>query len=127
MDNQLKKKKTEAEKNALLLEQLRAKSERIHELEAQFSRIEKQSTSERQTYEKQAHETWLQSRKAERELKDAKAELAALKERLNDCETSLKAALSDNVTLKFKLQQQQVAAAAGYFMQPKVYSPDEAG
>jgi len=112
MDNQLKKKSTEAERNALLLEQLRVKQERIHELESQFGKIERQSTSERQTHEKQAHETWLQMRKIERELKDARAELNTAKERLSESETALKAAQNENQFLKQSLYKFQ----AGYYM-----------
>ena len=81
LDTQLKKKSSEAEKSNHLLDQLRVKQERIQELESQFSRIEKQSTLERQTFEKQAHENWLSARKFEKELKEAKQELSVLKER----------------------------------------------
>lgn len=113
MDNQLKKKSTEADRNSLLLEQLRAKQERIHELEMQFSKVERQSTSERQTHDKQAHETWLQMRKVERELKDARAELSTIKERLAEKESNLKAVQSENQLLKQNLGKMQ---SVGYYI-----------
>jgi DNA repair exonuclease SbcCD ATPase subunit len=116
LDNQLKKKCTESEKITLMLDQVRAKSERIHELEAQFARIERQSTNERQTYEKQAHENWLQARKNERELKDARQELVTVKERLADAEASVKALQSENQLLKQQQQQNLYKFPAGYYM-----------
>jgi DNA repair exonuclease SbcCD ATPase subunit len=79
MDTQLKKKSNEAEKVSHLLEQIKLKQERLHELEGQFARIERQSNQERQTYEKQAHENWLNGRKIDKELKETKAELASMK------------------------------------------------
>lgn len=100
LDNQLKKKNAESEKSTLLLDQMRVKQERIHELEQQFAKIERQSTSERQAHEKQAHETWLQMRKIERELKDVRAELGTAKERLADADANLKAAQNENQMLK---------------------------
>ena len=66
LDMQLKKKTTDAEKVSHLLDQLRVKQERIHELESQFARVEKQSSQERQTFEKQAHENWLNAKKIDK-------------------------------------------------------------
>ena len=86
LDVQLKKKTTDAEKVSHLLDQLRVKQERIHELESQFARIEKQSSQERQTFEKQAHENWLNSKRIDKELKEAKSEVTILKEKLTELE-----------------------------------------
>lgn len=83
MDALLKKKSTDAEKVTHLLDQLRVKQERIQELETNYARIEKQSNQERQTYEKQAHENWLHSKKIEKELKETRAEMEKLKETLS--------------------------------------------
>lgn len=116
LDNQLKRKNTEAEKNSLLMEQMRVKQERIHELEQQFAKIERQSTSERQAHEKQAHETWLQMRKIERELKDVRAELASARERLVDTEAQLKTAQSENQAIKQTIVKYQQTATANYYM-----------
>lgn len=86
------------------MDQLRVKQERIQELEASLSRVEKQSNQERQTFEKQAHENWLNSKKIEKELKETRAELATLKERLSDLDITNKNLQSENNLLK---QQQQ--------------------
>jgi chromosome segregation ATPase len=79
METQLKKKCTEAEKVTHLLEQIKLKQERLQDLESQFARIERQSNQERQTYEKQAHENWLNNRKVDKELKETKVELSSMK------------------------------------------------
>lgn len=113
LDNQLKKKIAEAEKNSAFLDQIRVKQERISELEQQFAKIERQSTSERQSHEKQAHETWLQMRKIERELKDVRAELSTTKDRLADSETNLKAVQNESQLLKQTIAKYQ---ANSYYM-----------
>jgi chromosome segregation ATPase len=84
IDTQLKKKTTESEKVSHLLEQLRAKQERIHEMETLVSRTERQANQERQTFEKQAHESWLASKKIDKQLRDAQAELVVLQNRYVD-------------------------------------------
>lgn len=131
LDNQLKKKNTEAEKHSMLMEQMRVKQERIHELEAQFAKIERQSTSERQVHEKQAHETWLQMRKIERELKDVRAELASARERLVESEAQLKTAQSENQAMKQTIVKYQTATANYYMPSPgsrrSVGDPNEPG
>ncbi len=81
LDTQLKKKTTESEKVSHLLEQLRVKQERIHEMEGLVSRTEKQANQERQTFEKQVHENWLASKKIDKQLRDAQAEIALLQNR----------------------------------------------
>jgi hypothetical protein len=86
LDVQLKKKTTDAEKVSHLLDQLRVKQERIHELESQFARIEKQSSQERQTFEKQAHENWLNAKRIDKELKETRNETNVLKEKLTELE-----------------------------------------
>lgn len=88
LDAQLKKKTTESEKVSHLLEQLRLKQERIHELESQTNRVEKQSNVERQTFEKQIHENWLNSKKLDKQLKEATNEVATLNQRLADLEVT---------------------------------------
>ena len=120
MDAQLKKKSSEAEKITPLLEQIRIKQERVQELEGQFSRIERQSNQERQTYEKQAHENWLTGRKIEKELKETKSELVVLKEKFNEVvaeNNSLKQTLVFNQSHKMAAV---AAAAAGpmFYMSP---------
>ena len=81
LDTQLKKKTTESEKVSHLLEQLRIKQERIQELDAQLNRIEKQSNQERQTFEKQVHDNWLASKRIDKQLRDAQAEVESLQKR----------------------------------------------
>lgn len=100
LDAQLKKKSSDADKIVHLLDQIRVKQERIQELESQYAKIEKQSTQERQTFEKQAHENWLSARKLERELKDTKNELVNLKEKFTELDTGYKSVLSENTALK---------------------------
>lgn len=84
LDSQLKRKSTESDKITHMYDQIRIKQERIQELETQLTRTEKQSNQERQTFEKQAHENWLNARKFEKELKESKIELGTLKERFNE-------------------------------------------
>ena len=87
LDSQLKKKSSDADKVTHFLDQLRVKQERIQELEAQVSRVERQSNQERQNFEKQVHENWINSRKIEKELKEAKVEIANLNERIQDLDS----------------------------------------
>lgn len=117
LDNQLKKKSNEAEKSSLLLDQMRVKQERIQELEQQFGKIERQSNAERQAHEKQAHETWLQMRKIERELKDVRAELASARDRLVESESSLKTAHGENQALKQTLVKLQTTTTTNNYHQ----------
>ena len=100
LNEQLKKKSTEGEKNVILLEKLRVKQERIQELESQLAKIERQTSSERQTNEKQAHETWLQTRKIERELTSAK-------DRLTEIQSNLESVQIENRLLKQNIHQLQ--------------------
>ncbi len=86
LDLQLKKKSSDADKISHFLEQLRIKQERIQELESSLARVERQSNQERQTFDKQTHETWLNARKIEKDLKEARAECASLKDKLNEVE-----------------------------------------
>ncbi|CAF0955412.1 unnamed protein product [Brachionus calyciflorus] len=86
LDMQLKKKTTDADKVSHYMEQLRVKQERIQELETNLSRVEKQSNQERQTFEKQSHENWLNAKKLDKELKETRMELSTLKERLRELE-----------------------------------------
>ena len=84
MDMELKKKSCDSEKINNLYEQLRIKQERIQDLEIQLVKIEKQWNAERQTFEKQIHENWINGKKVEKELKDTKSELSLLTVRFND-------------------------------------------
>ena len=68
------------------MEQLRIKQERIQELESQLARVERQATQERQTFDRQTHETWLNARKIEKELKDSRGECGQLQIRLQEAE-----------------------------------------
>ncbi len=86
LDLQLKKKSSDADKISHFLEQLRIKQERIQELESNLARLERQSNQERQTFDKQTHETWLNARKIEKDLKEARAECAGLREKLTEVE-----------------------------------------
>ena len=90
LDSQLRKKSSDADKVSHFADQIRVKQERIIELENQVSRFERQSNQERQTFEKQAHENWVNSRKVEKELKEAKFEISSLTEKNLDLETSIK-------------------------------------
>jgi hypothetical protein len=90
LDSQLKKKSTDADKASHFLDQIRVKQERIQELESHNARLEKQANQERQTYEKQVHENWLNSKKVEKELKETRAESTQLKDKINELEQLLK-------------------------------------
>ena len=74
LEAELKKKTSDAERAAHLLEQLRLKQERIQELEAQIGRIERATTNDRHNYEKQMHENRQVARKFEKECEEAKRE-----------------------------------------------------
>jgi hypothetical protein len=112
MDSQLKKKSADAERCVHLLEQIRNKQERIQNLEGQFARIERQSNQERQTYEKQAHENWLNARKIEKELRETKQELNSAHEKLKDLH-------NENNQLKQKLATTTaVINPSMYYMSP---------
>lgn len=100
IDTQLKKKSSDADKVSHLLDQIRIKQERIHELESSLSRVERQSNQERQTFEKQTHETWLQSKRIEKELRECRLELAAMREKNAELEYAHKAALTECSMLK---------------------------
>lgn len=110
LDSQFKKKSSDADKVNHLYDQIRAKQERIQELESQLARVEKQSNQERQTFEKQAHENWLNARKFEKELKDSKNELSNLREKFNDL-------LNEANSLK------QKSASFNFYTSPSHYQP----
>jgi hypothetical protein len=121
LDMQLKKKTSDADKVSHLLDQLRVKQERIHELESQFARIEKQSSQERQTFEKQAHENWLNSKRIDKELKEQKSEVGILREKLHELEMINRSLLEKQngqgsgqmpITRYYMIQQQQQLMAA---------------
>ncbi|RNA33353.1 hypothetical protein BpHYR1_046032 [Brachionus plicatilis] len=84
MDMELKRKSCQSDKMSHLYEQLRAKQEKVQDLEIQMAKMEKQWNSERQSFEKQVHENWLNGKKVEKELKDAKTELGTLTDRFNN-------------------------------------------
>ena len=93
LEAELKKKSSDAERAAHLLEQLRLKQERIQELEAQIGRIERATTSDRHNYEKQMHENRQIARKFEKESEEAKREAESArkeaklwKDKFNDIE-----------------------------------------
>lgn len=97
LDVQLKKKSSDADKVSHFLEQLRVKQERIQELESQFARVERQANQERQTFDRQTHETWLNARKIEKELKESRAECSQLQTKLQEAEV-LNRSLSGSAT-----------------------------
>jgi len=74
LEVELKKKSSDAERAAHLLEQLRLKQERIKELESQIGRMERATTSDRHNYERQMHENRQVARKFEKECEEAKKE-----------------------------------------------------
>lgn len=117
LDAQLKKKSNDADKISHFLDQLRVKQERIQELESQFTRVERQANQERQQFEKQIHENWLQARKIEKELKDAKLEITALKERCTEYELENKN-LNENYNSMKQSIKQSMPHNNGYFMSP---------
>lgn len=96
LDVQLKKKSSDADKVSHFLEQLRVKQERIQELESQFARVERQANQERQTFDRQTHETWLNARKIEKELKESRAECSQLQTKLHEAEALNKSLSSAN-------------------------------
>lgn len=100
IDTQLKRKSTDADKVSHLLDQIRVKQERIQELESSLSRVERQSNQERQTFEKQAHETWLQSRRIEKELREARVELASVREKYAELEFAHKSLSNEHSVMK---------------------------
>lgn len=100
IDTQLKKKSSDADKVSHLLEQIRVKQERIQELESSLNRVERQSNAERQTFEKQTHETWLQSKRIEKELRECRAELASVRDKYAEIEFANKALNAENLVLK---------------------------
>lgn len=100
IDGQLKKKSTDADKVSHLLDQIRVKQERIQELESSLSRVERQSNQERQTFEKQTHETWLQSKRIEKELRESRIELATMRDKYGELEFAHKSVLAENSMLK---------------------------
>ena len=95
---------------------IRIKQERIQELESQFSRIERQANQERQTFDRQTHETWLNARKIEKELKETRIELTMLKERFSDLENQNKSLVENNNLIKG--QQLQLPQAKNPLMSP---------
>ena len=115
LDSQLKKKSSDADKISHFLEQLRIKQERIQELESKSAHYERQSNQERQTFDKQAHENWLNARKIEKELKESRLECAALKDKLNEVDT-LNKSLSENNSL-FKQQAMQ-QSGKNFYLSP---------
>lgn len=100
IDTQLKKKSTDADKVSHLLDQIRVKQERIQELESSLNRVERQSNQERQTFEKQTHETWLQSRRIEKELRESRVELASVREKYAELEYAHKSLSAEHAVLK---------------------------
>ncbi|RNA24471.1 melanoma inhibitory activity 3 [Brachionus plicatilis] len=89
LDSQLKKKTADADKVGHYMEQLRAKQERIQELEGNLARVEKQSNIERQTFEKQTHENWLNAKKLDKELRETRLELENLRSRMREIESGV--------------------------------------
>ena len=89
LDLQLKKKTADADKVGHYMEQLRVKQERIQELETNLTRVEKQTNVERQTFEKQMHENWLNAKKLDKELRETRLELENLKDRMRELESGI--------------------------------------
>lgn len=118
LDSQLKKKSNDADKISHFLEQLRVKQERIQELETQLARIERQSNQERQQNDKQMHENWLQARKIEKELKEARLEITSLKDRCSELEILNKNLNENNNLMRQTLPGKQTIAQNGFYMSP---------
>ena len=97
LDSQLKKKSSDADEVGNFLDQLRVKQKRIQELESQLARVERQSNQERLVTEKQTHENWINSKKVEKDSKEARAEIVALEKKQSELEATNKSLMESTI------------------------------